>query len=241
MIRPNRRVMVFSAHAADFCSRAGGAILRFVDAGCDVQIHDLTYGEKCESPLLWNENPAITEDEVKEIRRNEIEAAAAVLGAPISCLDYEDSPLLVGPERRGEILELIRAFRPDLVLCHWKNDFLHPDHVEAANAVIWASRYCFRPGIKTDHPPCPAPEIVCYEPIAGIGPVVGYVPNLYVDVFAVWDRKVEAMRALATQPELPEKYGIIAAYRALEAQITANMKETTMAEAFVRLGTEAAP
>lgn len=241
MIRPDRRVLVFSAHAADFCSRSGGAILRFVDAGCDVKIYDMTYGEKCESPLLWNENPEITLDEVKSIRKAEIEAAAAVLGVPIECLDYDDSPLLVGPERRAELLEVIRAFKPDLVLCHWINDYLHPDHVEAVNAVVWASRYCFRPGIKTDHPPCPAPEIVCYEPIAGIGPVVGYTPNLYVDITNVWERKAEALRALASQPELPERYEIIGRYRALEAQITANMKQSQVAEAFVRLGTEAAP
>lgn len=241
MIRSGRRVLVFSAHAADFCSRAGGAILRFVDAGCDVKVYDMTYGEKCESPLLWNENPAITVDEVKEIRRGEIEAAAGVLGVSIECFDFDDSPLILGPDRRARVLEVIRAFEPDLVLCHWINDYLHPDHVEATNAVIWASRYCFRPGIKTDHPPCPAPEIVCYEPIAGIGPVVGYVPNLYVDITEVWERKVEALRALATQPELPERYGTIGRYRAIEAQICANLKASEVAEAFVRLGTEAAP
>ena len=241
MIRPDRRVLVFSAHAADFCSRSGGAILRFVDAGCDVKIYDMTYGEKCESPLLWNENSDISLDEVKAIRRAEIEAAAAVLGAPIACLDYDDSPLLVGPERRAQLLETIRAFQPDLVLCHWINDYLHPDHVEAVNAVIWASRYCFRPGIKTNHRPCAAPEIVCYEPIAGIGPVVNYKPNLYVDITGVWERKVEALKALASQPELPSRYEIIGKYRALEAQITANMKQSDVAEAFVRLGTEGAP
>ena len=241
MIRSDRRVLVFSAHAADFCSRAGGAILRFKDAGSDVRVYDMTYGERCESPLLWNENPDISLEEVKDVRRQEIEAAAASMGVPIACLDYDDSPLLVGPERRAQILELIRAYKPDLVLCHWMNDYLHPDHVEAVNAVVWASRYCFRPGIKTEHPPCPAPEIVCYEPIAGIGPVVGYTPNLYVDITDVWERKAEAMRALATQPELEEKYVIIGKYRALEAQITANMKRSSVAEAFVRLGTEAAP
>ncbi|MDP6042229.1 MAG: PIG-L family deacetylase, partial [Candidatus Latescibacteria bacterium] len=95
MIRSNRRVLVFSAHAADFCSRAGGAILRFVDAGCDVKIYDFTYGEKCESPSLWNDNPDITLQEVKDVRREEIEAAANVLGAPIECLDFDDSPILV--------------------------------------------------------------------------------------------------------------------------------------------------
>ena len=82
-----------------------------------VKIVDLTYGEKCESPLLWNENPDISVEEVKDIRREEIQAAADVLGAPIECLDYDDSPLIVGPERRAQILEVIRGFQPDLVLC----------------------------------------------------------------------------------------------------------------------------
>lgn len=241
MIRPGRRVLVFSAHAADFCSRVGGAILRFVDAGCEVQIYDLTYGEKCESPSLWNSNPDISLDEVKAIRRDEIEAAADVLGTPIACLDFDDSPILVGPERRAQILEIIRAFQPDLVLSHWMNDFLHPDHVETVEAVIWASRYCFRPGIKTDHPPCPAPEIVCFEPIAGASPVTSFVPNLYVDITKVFERKKDALRCLASQPELPDRYEIIGRYRGLEAQMTAFLKQCEVAEAFCRLGTEAAP
>jgi 4-oxalomesaconate hydratase len=241
MIRADRRVLVFSAHAADFCSRAGGAILRLVDAGCQVHIYDLTYGEKCESPAVWNDHPGITADEVKTIRRAEIHAAAEILGAPIDCLDFDDSPLLIGPERRMRLLEIIRAFRPDLVLSHWIDDFLHPDHVEAVQAVLWASRYCFRPGIQTEHPPCAAPEVVCFEPIAGASPIVGYIPNLYVDVTTVFERKKEALRKLTTQPELPERYEIIARYRGLEAQMTAWMKQCEFAEAFCRIGTEAAP
>ena len=241
MIRSGRRVLVFSAHAADFCSRAGGAILRFVDAGCDVQIYDLTYGEKCESPAVWNDHAEISVDEVKAIRREEILAAAEILGAPIDCLDYDDSPLLLGPERRAQLLEIIRGFRPDLVLTHWIDDYLHPDHVETVQAVLWASRYCFRPGIQTDHPPCAAPEVVCFEPIAGAAPVVGYVPNLYVDVTSVFERKKSALRALATQPELPERYEIIARYRGLEAQLSAWMKPCELAVAYCRLGTVAAP
>ena len=33
LIREGRRVLVFSAHAADYCSRAGGTIARLVEAG----------------------------------------------------------------------------------------------------------------------------------------------------------------------------------------------------------------
>lgn len=240
MIQSGRRVLVFSAHAADFCSRAGGTVLRFVDAGCDVKIYDLSYGEKCECPALWAQNPDYSIEEVKAIRGEEIQRAASVLGATIECLDFEDSPLLLGPDRRHHLLKIIRDFKPDIVLTHWRDDFLHPDHVETTQAVIWACRYCFRPGIKTDHPPCPAPEIVCFEPILGASPVAGYRPNLYVDITSVFDRKKEALRQLASQPELPDRYEVLARYRAFEAQMTAFMKTCDMAEAFCRLGTEAA-
>ena len=115
MIREGMRVLVFSAHAADFCSRAGGAIIRFVEAGCTVHVHNLTFGERCESPALWAEDPNLTLEDVKEKRRAEFEAAAEILGASIDCFDFGDSPLVVGPERRLELLEAVRRFRPDLV------------------------------------------------------------------------------------------------------------------------------
>ena len=239
MIRPQRRVLVFSAHAADFCSRAGGAIMRLLEAGGQVHIYDMTYGEKCESPALWSQNPDFDLDEVKDIRREEIEAAAAVLGAPIDCFDFGDSPLLLGPDRRLQILEAMRVFRPDLVLTHWTDDFVHTDHVETTQAVLWATRYCFRPGLKTAHPPCPAPEVVCYETVLGMAPLTKFMPNLYVDITAVFPRKKEALTQLATQPDLPDRYEMLARYRALEAQSTAWMKDCEFAEGFVRLGTEA--
>jgi len=239
MIRPERRVLVFSAHAADFCSRAGGTIIRLVEAGGQVRVYDMSYGEKCESPALWARQPELSLEEVKEIRREEIQAAATVLGASVECFDFGDSPLLIGPERQHQILEAIRAFRPDLVLTHWRDDFLHPDHAETTRAVLWASRYCFRPGIKTGHSPCPAPEVVCFETVLGTAPVTRFLPNLYVDITAVFARKKEALRHFAAQPQLPDSYEILARYRALEAQSTAWIRDCEFAEGFCRIGAEA--
>ena len=78
-IRGDRRVIVFSAHAADFCSRAGGTIARLTDAGSKVHIVDFSYGEKCESPALWARNPTPTLTEIKQIRAAEMDAATAIL------------------------------------------------------------------------------------------------------------------------------------------------------------------
>ncbi|HJN28920.1 MAG TPA: PIG-L family deacetylase, partial [Candidatus Latescibacteria bacterium] len=105
MIRGDRRVLVFSAHAADFCSRAGGTIARLTEAGSQVHIVDFTYGERCESPALWARDPAPSIEEVKAIRADEIKAAAGVLGATSQCLDFDDCPLLIGAERSNQLLD----------------------------------------------------------------------------------------------------------------------------------------
>ena len=93
LIRADRRVLIFSAHAADFCSRAGGTIARLVDAGSRVHIVDFSYGEKCESPALWAREPMPSLEEIKEIRAAEMAAAAEILGQPMRAtgsLSYKD-------------------------------------------------------------------------------------------------------------------------------------------------------
>ena len=238
-ILDHERVLVFSAHAADFCSRAGGTIARFADNGATVHIHDFSYGERCEAPALYAlDNPPALE-EIKQIRKQEIEAAAGILGATIDCMDFGDSPLIIGPERKVKVIEAIRAFEPPLVLCHWINDILHPDHVEAAQAVLWAKVYCGVPGIETEHKPCAAPEYICYEAQLATASETKFLPDYYVNIDSTIDRKVEACKALAAQPALPEQYTILAKYRGLEAQITAGMLDCTHAEGFCRVGTEA--
>ena len=52
----------------------------------------LSYGERGESGELWKE-PDQTVERVKEIRHEEAERAAAVLGADFRCLDLGDYPL----------------------------------------------------------------------------------------------------------------------------------------------------
>jgi 4-oxalomesaconate hydratase len=235
MLREGRRVMVFSAHAADFCSRAGGTIARLVDLGGTVNIYDMTFGERCESPGLYAQPKPPSIEEIKKIRWEEMQQAAETLGAMVQCFDFGDSPLIIDTERRHQITNAIRSFKPDLVLSHWHNDILHPDHVETTKAVIWACRYCDAPGVKTKHPWCEEPDIMCYEATLGTAPISKFIPDLYVDITSTFDRKMEALRHLATQPKLPGNYAILARYRGLEAKTSANMKACIYAEGFCRV------
>ncbi|MDP6777121.1 MAG: PIG-L deacetylase family protein [Candidatus Latescibacteria bacterium] len=238
MIQDDMRVLVFSGHAADFCSRAGGTIIRLVERGGTVHVVGMTYGEKCESAALWADGKKPSLDEVKTARKAEMEAAVAILGATVDCFDFGDSPLVLDPERRLQVLDAIRAFRPELVLTHWINDLLHPDHAETTQGVLWASCYCGAPGITTRHDPCPRPTVVCYETTMGTAPVSKYVPDLYVDITSTFDRKMEALKAFEAQPALPEVYEVLNRYRAIESQHVAGLPGCRYAEGFARIGKE---
>ncbi len=239
MIRPNRRTLVFSAHAADFCTRAGGSIIRLAQDG-HVKVINLTYGERCEAPALWARPEKPSLDEIKDIRRQEMQSAAAIMGVEIDCFDFGDCPLLLGPERRLQIMDAMRAFKPDLVLTHWVDDHLHPDHVETTQAVLWANCYCQVPGVETAHPPCKVkPALVCYETQLGSSPQTNYLPEFYVDITAVIDQKIEAMKCFAAQYDLSEGYEVLARYRALEAKLIANIPDCKFAEGFCRIGADA--
>ena len=239
MIEPNQRVLVFSAHAADFCSRAGGAIMKYVEVGGTVHVHDLTYGEHCESTALWALDEKPTIDEVKRIRAGEIERAAEIVGATVDCFDWGDSPLVIDAERQMKLLEAIRAFRPDVVLTHWKDDVMHPDHAETTRAVIFATTYCGSGGIQSDLPPCPRPKVFMYETTSGTAPVSKFLPDTFVDITDVFERKQAALKELAAQPILVGSYEVIGRYRAMEASSTAKMGGCEFAEGFVRFGTVA--
>ena len=98
---PNReaKVMVFSAHAADFCQRSGGTIARYTQNGGRVKVVCASVGERGESHALWRKDPTVGEEKVKRIRQDEAEEAAAVLGAEIEFLDLGDNPLIFDRDR----------------------------------------------------------------------------------------------------------------------------------------------
>ena len=61
-------MLVFSAHAADFVWRAGGAIALYASRGCRVRILCLSYGERGESQGAWKELDGLMERLVQEYR-----------------------------------------------------------------------------------------------------------------------------------------------------------------------------
>src|ERR1019366_5672539 len=65
------RILAVSAHPADFCSRAGGTLIKHVAAGSKAKVIWLTQGESDESAFLVQQHPGISVDEVRQVREKE--------------------------------------------------------------------------------------------------------------------------------------------------------------------------
>src|SRR5262249_39539025 len=138
-------MLVFSAHAADFVWRAGGAIALYASRGYRVRILCLSYGERGESQGAWRD-PGMTIERVKEIRRAESERAAGLLGADVRFFDAGDYPLRPTDALVDALVEEYRTCRPSLVLTHSYGDPYNPDHPMANQLSLNARVYAHAEG-----------------------------------------------------------------------------------------------
>jgi len=231
-VRPT--ILVFSAHAADFCSRSGGTLAKYAARGGRVHVVDLTYGERGESDNLWQEPEATDVNDIKSIRKEEACRAAAILGVQIEFLDFDDYPLVIEKDRLLQIVAKLKEVRPEIVLTHWLNDPINPDHATTAQAVLKACILASAPGVLPGAPRLPYPAVFLFEPDVTATEFTGFVPDTYVDITAVFEQKMKALRELATQANLPEYYTRFALHRGHQAKSFANRPGIRFAEGFKR-------
>lgn len=228
------RIVVFSAHAADFCSRAGGTIAKASEQDCSVHVVDATFGERGESPRAWATVPPPNIEQVKETRRRECEAAARILGCTIEFLDFDDNPLIIGAKRKQVIFEIMLNHQPDVVLTHWLNEPFNPDHSTISTAVLDAAHHVECAGTSPGRTPLRYPSVFLYEPTVPFNDAVGFLPNHYVDITPVWEQKLTALKQLETQLRLVHDYTLYGQYRGFQARGFGRREEVKYAEAFVR-------
>ncbi len=157
------RLLVVSAHAADFVWRAAGYIAVVTSAFGEAHVVCLSYGEHGESPGAWKQ-PGMTLDRVKEIRRAEAEEAGRVLGATMHFLDQGDYPL---PDTRDLVLrlaDLMRELQPGVILTHSRADPYNYDHPQAADLTLRARMVAQAQGRPSAHPVLGAPPVFRFEP-----------------------------------------------------------------------------
>jgi len=220
------RIVAVSAHPADFCSRAGGTLIKHVRAGCKVKVVWLTHGETDESALLYKQRPGISIKEVRRIREREAFACAEVIGAEGRMFGFGDNPLRMTPERTEMLAKEMADFKPTIILTHWKDELTYPSHWVTAQSVIQAAQIYEGLG-RHDGRAEGSWDIRFFEATIGTATRVGFIPDHYVDITDVFERKIEALKKLETQPQLVEYYTTCGRWRGLEIG-------RPYAEAFVR-------
>ena len=124
-------------------------------------------------------------DDLRQTRRREAQAAAALLGVEPVFLDRGDGGLATDPEAAAHVEGAMERLAPDLVITHAPNDY-HPDHRALATLVRDAARFRV--------------PVVHADTLMGNG----FEPTIYVDTTRYFDRKCEAIRCHASQR--PERF-----------------------------------
>jgi len=235
------RILVFSAHVADFCSRAGGTIAKYARAGAEVRIVALTYGERSESGGLYagphseGQATAPTLEQIKLIRREEALRAAEILGARIDFLDWGDLGFDYSQENARLLGEEIRAFGPDAILTHHGPDCQSVDHDTTSHLVQRAVQLAGTVGLESAYPPARRASLFLFEATVPLTELEGFNPDVYVNITEVWDAKVRALRAFErSQGFLVEWYTDQARLRAFQARRLSGRSDIVYAEAFER-------
>lgn len=186
------------AHPDDPESSAGGTLAAWTAGGCRVEVLVTTLGDKGSS------DPATDPHALGVVRREEAEAAAAVLGATaVHHLGYPDGDLPDDAELRRRICELVRRVRPEVVLCpdptavfFGDQYFNHRDH----RVTGWATLDAVAPAATNPHyfPEQLAAGLAVHQARAVY--LSGTLePTVWVDVTETQERKVDALFCHASQ------------------------------------------
>ncbi len=170
-------VLGIGAHYDDLELGCSGTLIKHVLAGDNVTMLVVTdSGYK---------NPS--GEVIREARqaREEGEAAAALIGAPLICLDYPTFEVPFDEGLTRTIQQLIEDLEIDFIYSHWDQD-LHRDHSFAAKSVLMAGRH--------------VPRFLMYRSnYYETGHDFG--GNFYTDISAVMERKIEVIKSHKSELE----------------------------------------
>jgi LmbE family N-acetylglucosaminyl deacetylase len=201
--RPDR-FMVIAGHPDDADFGPAGTAARWIDEGSTGWLVCCTSGDQ------GGEDPDLDPFELAAVREREQRAAAGIVGYEgVSFLHMPDGALVNDLALREHLVREIRTFRPDAVLCtdptvlfYRFGGVNHTDHREAGLAAVDAVYPAARnpmafPGL--------ARSGLAAHRVRRLYLFWPNEPNVWVDVSATIGRKIDALRAHASQIHEPDK------------------------------------
>lgn len=198
-------ILGIGAHAADVFGRAGGTMARYAQMGAKAAVVCASYGERGEAEDLWKQE-GMTVKKVKQIKQKEAIKAADILGVELYLLDYEDNPLVFNKERFYKLIDIIREMKPDILLTHWKDDYVNWDHATTSEWTLRAAWSSSRLGVLTSHPPHKVKEIYMFMPSGLSDDISGFRPDILVDISDTLEIKKKAISCFTSQSKVMDYY-----------------------------------
>ena len=188
-----KTLMVVAAHPDDPEFGAGGTVAKYVREGWRAVYVICTNGDK------GTPDPEMTSERLAVIREQEQKNAAKVLGvSEVVFLGHPDGWLTDSPEFRGELVRLIRKYRPELVITHdpTRKYMGHHDHRITGQVCMDAVfPYC------RDHLFYPEHKAEGLTPFK-VGEMYltgAEEPNKYVEITETFDLKMKAIACHVSQ------------------------------------------
>lgn len=193
------KVVCIAPHPDDCEVGAGGTIASLTSKGKEVFIVVATDGS------LGTSDPGIPPQRLAEIRREEQEEAAKLLGVKkVYWLGYKDGYMPYDKEARAKLITLIRLLKPDLILAPdpWLPYEAHVDHRNTGLLAFEAAAFSS------------LPHYIEENIVAGISPWhVRYLalyftskPNFYYDISETMELKLQALKKHRSQFEAGWSY-----------------------------------
>ena len=173
-------VLAFGAHPDDVELAIAGTLVKLAEQGYKTGVVDMSRGE-----LGSRGTP--------QIRAKEASAAAKVMGLTMrENLKLKDGSIFNSESTRLKVVEVLREYRPDLVLTHYWDD-QHPDHNETSQMVTDACYFSGLAKVKTAHPRFRPSKILYFRLPYSVQ------PSFLVDITPQFERKMEAIRCYKSQ------------------------------------------
>lgn len=178
-------ILAFGAHPDDVELSSSGTLIGQIAKGNTVGIIDLTRGE------LGSRGTA-------DIREKEAEDARKIIGASVrENLQLADGFFENNKATQIKIIEVLRKYQPDVVLCNATED-RHPDHGRSAQLVQDA---VFLSGLIKIETTFDGVNQKAWRPRL----VLNYIqdrhltPDIVIDISDVWEQRMESIKAHRSQ------------------------------------------
>lgn len=181
----NPTILAFGAHPDDLEFGCGGILLKAVKNGAQLHTRVASKGEAGSAGT-------------PEIRKEEAEAAARLMGATLKFLDFGgDCHLEDSVANRIAIAREIRQVQPDILIAPFLQENQHPDHVVMARLVRDAARLA-RYGGLAELKDLPVHRIAALYYYAGTAHHES-PPDIFVDISGVFEQWIEVIQAHHSQ------------------------------------------